>query len=580
MKTSHSTIEILEDRIAPAVIVVTTLSDSPVAGKTTLRQALQMADNDLGMHPGKVNTITFKLPAAAAGSENVILLTGGVLTSMGDVNIIGPGASKLIIDGNKLDGVFNITDTVATTDSPVTMSGLTIIDGKLAGGNAGGQSGGAGIHSTESLTLKNMVVSGNTVTGTQSGTCGIVIEGNDTAGTKFSMSNSLVSGNSGVGGGGVGLYTVKTFSVVNTIITGNTVSEGSGGGLYAGLASSGTGGTIAGCVISGNIASDYGGGLQLDSPAAAKITISGTKITGNTARGGAGMVSDGGKLVITGSTIENNTATYKGGGIYESDFVSLTISKSTFAGNKTAKVNAAGQGGGGIFVSGTGSSTPLPVTITSSHFSDNSSASLGGGILAKNGIALSVTGSTFAGNNASNANGGGIETMGNSANNVNLTVNGSTFIDNSAQIGAGISSEGNTSGNEGGGTFSMTGSKLTGNFASNTGGGVYLNTSGAITIKNAVVADNIGAVVGGGMAICQSIHVLISGGLVTGNFAQDGGGILLDNADGTIQGVTITGNAASQTGGGVDGLGLIAVLLNHDTIFGNSAVTGPDVSGL
>ena len=60
-RVDHSTIEILEDRIAPAVFVVTNATDTHVTGKVDLREALAMADAAQALHPGKVNTILFHL---------------------------------------------------------------------------------------------------------------------------------------------------------------------------------------------------------------------------------------------------------------------------------------------------------------------------------------------------------------------------------------------------------------------------------------------------------------------------------------------------------------------------------------
>ena len=56
-------------------------------------------------------------------SENIITLTGGELTSFGNVTIKGPGAGRLILDGNNASRVFDINDTVSGTDSPATTDG-------------------------------------------------------------------------------------------------------------------------------------------------------------------------------------------------------------------------------------------------------------------------------------------------------------------------------------------------------------------------------------------------------------------------------------------------------------------------
>src|SRR5262249_41692755 len=121
MNFTKPRVEALESRVAPATFTVTSLADS---GAGSLRDALAKADNRLGP-----DTIKFKLPAPPPHGENVILLTSGVLTSNGNVTIAGPGAGRLIVDGNNASRVFLITDGVVTTDSPTTISGIAIVHG-------------------------------------------------------------------------------------------------------------------------------------------------------------------------------------------------------------------------------------------------------------------------------------------------------------------------------------------------------------------------------------------------------------------------------------------------------------------
>src|SRR5207237_4463769 len=83
-------------------------------------------------------------------------LTAMELASNGNVTILGPGAGRLIIDGDGKSRVFNINDGNATTDSPTLISGLSITKGDAGAGIGGG------IYSSESLTLKSVVLSGNT----------------------------------------------------------------------------------------------------------------------------------------------------------------------------------------------------------------------------------------------------------------------------------------------------------------------------------------------------------------------------------------------------------------------------------
>src|SRR5438093_1185234 len=111
---SHSTIEPLEARIAPATFHVLNTNDT---GSGSLREAMGKA-NDLVNHPG-LDTIVFD-PGAFG---TIKLLTGEIAVS--DALIIaGPGGNKVIIDGNSASRIFNIDDGHSDTDSPVSISGL------------------------------------------------------------------------------------------------------------------------------------------------------------------------------------------------------------------------------------------------------------------------------------------------------------------------------------------------------------------------------------------------------------------------------------------------------------------------
>ena len=136
MRIHKPTVEPLEARIAPAVFTVTNLLNS---GQGSLRAALVLADG----HPGH-NTIVFHLLAPPAHSENIINLASELATD-GNVTIAGPGAGRLIINGAGASRVLLIDNTTSAADSPVTVSGLSIVNGSAT-------TNGGGILSYESLT--------------------------------------------------------------------------------------------------------------------------------------------------------------------------------------------------------------------------------------------------------------------------------------------------------------------------------------------------------------------------------------------------------------------------------------------
>jgi hypothetical protein len=565
MKSAKPRVEILESRVAPATFTVTTLAD---AGAGSLRDALAKADASPG-----ADTIKFKLPAPPAHGENVILLTSGELTSKGNVTIMGPGSGKLTIDANNASRVFDINDGNAATDSPATISGLSIIRGKSSGN-------GGGVYSRESLSLNDVVVS-QCSTGAHGG--GLSVAGTSLATQKVQISNSLITGNSSNDHvGGLDISAVGAITLQRTIVTGNTATVETGG-AYLEIMAAGTGIAVTGCQINGN-SSFFSGGITLDNKstlAKAKTTVSGTMIAGNVSTanstlGGGGLLIEHGQTVISGSTIENNTAVYAGGGIETSSvFGSLTITKTTISGNQTTATNGPYQGGGGIFILGAGLATPQPVNISSSTIDNNRSAYVGGGLVAQNGIALTISGTTFAGNQSAH-DGGGLMSTGTGKNKVDIAITGSTFANNfSNMVGGGIFAEGD-------GRLSVTTTKVIGNVAPLGGGGISASSTAAtngVILKNLTVSGNSCGDIGGGVEIDSTADFHVIGGSITDNEAgAGGGGIFVLKSGGSIRGALISGNVAT-IGGGVYQGGPGTVTLQIAMVHGNTAPTGPDVFG-
>ena len=554
---AHRSIEVLESRIAPAAMTftVTSLADTNTAG--TLRFELAAADAHAG--PDK---IVFHLPAPPVHGENVITLTAP-LASTGDVTITGPGAGKLQINGAGLYQGFVFTKPAGVTDSPVTISGLSIVHTTGA------------ISAQQSLTLKNVVVSGNS-----SSTVGAGISVNSLAtDATVSISGSFIAGNKSTGFAGINILgaagDLKSVTISKTDVTGNTDTTGKGGGLYAQVSGTGAAISVTSSQFTGNTAS-YGGGLylsDLNSAATSKITISSSTVSanesvGNSIPGGGGIMIFKGNATISKSTIDNNSAVFNGGGIMASPgFNSLTITDTSVTGNQTTNTNSSGQGGGGLFIEGADLTTLQDATITGSHFLDNSTVRSGGGLFVTNGINLSVTGSSFVSNRAA-GNGGGAYASNNSGANVNVTISGSSFAGN---IGNGAI---NTSGT-GAGVFDLISSKVSGTV----GTGVNAETTGAVLLKTDTITDNLGGGYAGGVNITSSKLVTITGGSITDNFANRGGGLFLYHTTSSVEGVTISGNAALGDGGGVLVFDSDATL-QIAKITANSAASSPDVSNV
>jgi CSLREA domain-containing protein len=189
--------------------------------------------------------------------------------------------------------------------------------------------------------------------------------------------------------------------VISGLRIANGVSTDDGGGIYNDNGAL----TVDNCIISGNSASDRGGGIHSrgvfnEQP----VTISNSTISGNSAVDkGGGIAITFGPVTITNSTISGNSAGVAGGGV-ENLHGTVTIANSTISGSNLAPI------GGGIYnrrLASVGTST---VTIANSTISGNV-ATAGGGIYNSDGTVI-LTGATIVGNSAiiggSTGGGGGI----------------------------------------------------------------------------------------------------------------------------------------------------------------------------
>ena len=189
-------------------------------GKCTLRAAVQQA-NALAGHD------TIMLPAGTYTLTISGLCEDGAATGdldiTDDLTITGAGAATTIIDGGGIDRVFDVW-------APLSVSGVTIRNGNPGTMlcPSGQQPLGGGIYSaagmsTTSVTLTNVIVTGNTAT--HGG--GIDNE----LGSTLVMTGVTVSGNmaSVAGGGVVNEARAPGATLTNVTISGNTA--GTGGGL-------------------------------------------------------------------------------------------------------------------------------------------------------------------------------------------------------------------------------------------------------------------------------------------------------------------------------------------------------------
>jgi CSLREA domain-containing protein len=309
--------------------IVTTLADNTVPPPGSLREAILLAN---AQPLGPADRILFS-PAIIPGT----ILLAAPLPPISDPNplqIIGPGATQLFIDGANLYGpIFTITVT-----ANVAISGLTIQNGLAASG--------AGVLNQGTLRLVQVLIRNNVSTGGVGG--GV---NNDTSGI-LSVSDSTISGNQAIFGGG--LFNAGTLTITNTTVADNRSSRSGGGLVNVNLV------TITRSTFSGNQAGTFGGGI-----------------------------SNGGPMTIVNSTISGNSAVLPGGGIHSQQdppaIAIVAVSFTTIANNTTA----AAAGGG---IDNTTSVFRIKNDILASNGPDNCS-----GVIAADGVNFSTDASCPAG---------------------------------------------------------------------------------------------------------------------------------------------------------------------------------------
>lgn len=344
------------------------------------------------------------------------------------------------------------------------------------------------------------------------------------------------------GGGGIDNH--AALALTDVTITGNTGPEGGGISNRGQL-------TLEGVTLEANTATDYAGALWnepgstaaihdstitnnesllLHAPGGAifnegTLVITGSTIENNTSAGSGGGVATAGDLTIAGSSVSNNTGTESGGGIWLDEGGEVTVSDSHIDGNSTL------GGGGGVELAGDDQ-----FTITNSTINDNSAESGGGGIDIIQDAPVTVRNTTIANNDAHDYVGGGIAqtTL------VPLTIDRVTFSGNTALSGGGISLLYN-------GPTTITNSTFSGNSVAENGGAIWRNSATPVTVLNSTIAGNSGDGIftdyaGGTFAFKNTIIANNAGG----DCAFANGGHLTSQGHNLASDATCNLNAASD----------------------------------
>ncbi len=352
-----------------ATFTVTNTNDS---GPGSLRQAVL----DANANPG-LDDVVF---SSVSGS---IILTTGQIDVTDSVNINGPGASVLTVDGNNASRIINASPYYAPT---ITVKGLTLTNGRVEETSNGFPRGlGGAIFNSGGLTVVESVITGNQANANGGGIyAGAYV---DTV-----IQESTVSGNTANSGGGIfGNYV----TVQDSTVSGNRAKFGGGLGTsccYGRI-------TVENSVFSGNHSESFGGGAINASNDKSGFSVQNSTFTGNTTGGSGGAISRTDRFNstrIVNSAFFRNTATGDCGAINGNTSYGsfIEIQNSTFSGN------TAMTGDGGALCMG-GFYDGDDFSVTESTFSGNEAGNKGGAIFANFQYGVpSVRNSIIAGNGA------------------------------------------------------------------------------------------------------------------------------------------------------------------------------------
>jgi hypothetical protein len=310
-------------------------------------------------------------------SHGVASGDGGCVEAAGSVSLTDVALTHCVADdtansaGDLHGGGLSASGTATIDDS-------VISDNQLHASN--GYAYGGGVFAAGGITLTASIVSGNAALSDTAPAYGGGFATGDTSARlqgNADVSGSTVSDNSAsstcgvclVKGGGAFVYGNATFA--DSVLSGNTASGtahyAAGGALYFRKRYGGAAvtGSLGDTTVSGNSADSEAGGIA----AAGAMTVTRSNITDNHAgTDGGGIDQLSGDLDVESSTIANNTAVYRGGGIMLFGYGDVGVTNSTVSGN------SAGTNGGGI------ANTYGSVHLANGTIANNTAAGHGGGV--------------------------------------------------------------------------------------------------------------------------------------------------------------------------------------------------------
>ncbi len=544
--------------------------------------------------------------------------SGAISVRNGDVEISGTdfdkneakfGGAMYLYSGNNHHVVVDVTDSEFSENSALSggaivniasnknneKGGLRLTDVTLSTNkatSADSSGGGALFLGAQSQTfITRGTFSGNTSAATGGAISMRDVDSGNNKDAKLDIIDSVFSGNTAATNGGA-IYSTfydsenvrDSVYVKGTDFSGNSAERG--GAIYTegqadlggGLASM----KVEGATFTGNTVSSLGGAVYN----ASNMDIVNATFSGNSSDyvAGALWAAKNSTTTISGATFDNNTALW-GGALYSSyTNTNLTISDSVFKNNSALGTGAAGlfnkatltdvrfennqatdatdDGGGAVFLG-----SLAQVQMTNATFSDNTSASVGGGIAMRaasegNNTAakLDVVDSVFSGNTAGTQGGAIFSTFYNSESAVdNVYVKGTQFVNNTAAEGGAIYNEGLA---DRGGNFAamkLENVSFVDNVATTNGGAIYNGVDGTVNLAG---ENTFSGNTAGSYGALNDIHNL--GTLnVTDGTTTFGGGVSGNGTFTLAEGATLNIGTSTISQGTIDlGGTVIASALN------------------
>lgn len=367
----------------------------------------------------------------------------------------------------------------------------------------------------------------------------------------------------------------------NTFVTTNVTAGGSYGGAIG--VQDNTAVELTDVILNGNTAKSnnnaQGGGYYQANRVTGTLSAQHVTATNNTADGalaqGGGMALFGVEASIADSTFTENLAkgdTAQGGAIYNEG--TLTVEGSTFTGNKAEGTNG---WGGAIYNAGT-------LTVDGTRFENNTASAQGGAIYVHPKAELDVTNSYFKGNGGTA--GGAIAMFGDNGAAPEHSISNTVFEGNTANRTGDTPGKGgaiailqmDTPREQYTTKLDLNGVTFIGNTSNGTGGAIH-SEYGTLTITDATFSGNSAEQQGGAIYNDANSSITFKGdNLFTGNTADEGKDIY---NEGTLD---FAGTNTQMDGGMVMAGGTMSVansqvnMAELDARDGKITVTGSELS--